>query len=315
MHYDSNFLKLCLFVFALLLHPSISEAQKVKSKPAKAAPKTEAITVSKSLLWEVSGKDLQQPSYLYGTYHLLNDSYLETVPEVKARFQQSKGVVIETEIDSSKMMQLGAKMVMTDNKLSKLLSAEDYALVSEEVKKSFGFDLAMADQMKPMTLLIMLSLTEYQKMDVLKQYKGEPLDGWFANQGRKDGKKISTLETMEQQFDLLYGHHPVEKQAEQLVAYVKHKDAALQISDRLVDLYFNKDLAGMWAISEEYNQLTGAGDMAYLVDDRNKNWMTKLPAIMKEQSTFIAVGALHLPGQNGLIKLLQNAGYTVKPLQ
>jgi uncharacterized protein YbaP (TraB family) len=43
--------------------------------------------------------------------------------------------------------------------------------------------------------------------------------------------------------------------------------------------------------------------------------MTKLPDLMKEQSTFVAVGALHLPGENGLIQLLQRAGYTVKPLQ
>lgn len=313
MPYKNKISWLCLFLFALLLHPSVSEAQKVKSKPAKTA--ATAQPVAKSLLWEVSGNGLKQPSYLYGTYHLLNDGYLETVPEVKARFQQSKGVVVETEIDSSKMMQLGAKMVMLDNKLSALLSAEDYALVSGEVKQTFGMDLAMADQMKPMTLLLMLSLTEYQRMEVLQQYKGQPLDSYFANQGRKDGKKISTLETMEQQFALLYDHHSVEKQAEQLVAYIKHKDAALNISDKLVDLYFAKDLGGMWAISDEYNQLTGGGDMSYMVDDRNKDWMNKLPAIMKEQSTFIAVGALHLPGQNGLIKLLQGAGYTVKPLQ
>lgn len=317
MHFKNKLtVWLYLSLFTLLLHSTVSEAQKVKSKPAKtAAAKAQPTASAKSLLWEISGNGLKQPSYLYGTYHLLNDSYLNTVPDVKERFNKSKAVVIETEIDSAKMMQLGAKMIMPDNKLSALLSPEDFALVGQELKKSFGFDLAMVEQMKPMTLLLMLSLTEYQKMEVLKQYKGQPLDGYFADQGRKDGKRIHTLETMEQQFDLLYSHHPLDKQAEQLVAYVKHKEKALEISDRLVDLYFTKDLPAMWAISEEYNELTGGGDMSYMVDDRNKDWMTKLPAIMKEQPTFIAVGALHLPGENGLIQLLQRAGYTVKPLQ
>jgi uncharacterized protein len=314
MKNNQKFPLLLLLLFTLLLYPTASEAQKVKSKPAKTV-KAQPTTSAKSLLWEVSGNGLKQPSYLYGTYHLLNDSYLNTVPEVKDRFQKSKAVVIETEIDSAKMMLLGAKMIMPDNKISALLSPEDFALVSQEVKQAFGFDLAMVDQMKPMTLLLMLSLTEYQKMEVLKQYKGQPLDGFFADRGRKDGKKIHTLETMEQQFDLLYSHHPIDKQAEQLVAYVKNKDKALEISDRLVELYFNKDLPAMWAISEEYNVLTGGGDMSYMVDDRNIDWMTKLPAIMKEQATFVAVGALHLPGENGLIQLLQKAGYTVKPLQ
>lgn len=306
---------LYLLLFALLLHPAIGEAQKVKARPAKATNTAEKTPLAKSLLWEVSGKDLKQPSYLYGTYHLLNDSYLNTVPEVKERFQQSKGVVVETEIDSAAMMQMGAKMVMLDNKLSAMLSTEEFALVGKEVKQTMGYDLTMLDQMKPMTLLLMLTMTEYQKMDVLKQYSGKPLDVYFAQQGLKDGKKISTLETMEQQFDLLYSHHPVEKQARQLVEYVKKKEAALQVSAKLTEQYFDRDLAGMWAASEEYNKLTGEEDMAYMVDDRNKDWMTKLPGIMKERSTFVAVGAMHLPGENGLIQLLQKAGYTVKPLQ
>lgn len=315
MNHKNRITSLYLLLIALLLYPAIGEAQKVKSRPAKAASAAKNTTITKSLLWEVSGNGLKQPSYLYGTYHLLNDSYLNSVPVVKERFLQSKGVVVETEIDSAAMMQLGAKMVMSDNKISAMLSTEEFEMVGKEVKQSMGYDLAMLDQMKPITLLLMLSMSEYQKMEVLKQYKGKPLDVYFAQQGRKDGKKISTLETMEEQFDLLYSHHPVEKQARQLVEYVKQKEKAVQTSEQLTKLYFEKDLAGMWAASEAYNKLTGEEDMAYLIDDRNKNWMTKLPDLMKEQQTFVAVGALHLPGENGLIQLLQRAGYIVKPLQ
>jgi uncharacterized protein len=304
---------LCILVFTLLLHPTFSEAQKVKSKPATA--KAQQSALPKSLLWEISGNGLKEPSYLYGTFHLLNHSYLNTVPEVMERLTAARGVVVETEIDSSRMMQLSTKMVMHDNKLSALLSKEDYALVNQEVTKSFGFDLRMADQMKPMTVMLMLSMAEYQKVETLQQYKGEPLDSYFARHGKQEGKKINTLETMEQQFDLLYNHHSVEKQAEQLVQYIKYKDDAQQMTTRLTNMYLDKDLSGMWNMSEEYNKMTGQQDMAYMIDDRNKAWMTKLPAIMSERSTFVAVGALHLPGQNGLLELLQKAGYTVKPLQ
>lgn len=306
----------CILWLALLFVPSLSHAQKVKSKSAKAKTTAQAqpTASAKSLLWEISGNGLKQPSYLYGTYHLLNSSYLNTVPEVMERFMESRGLVVETEIDSAKMMQLSTLMVMPDNKLSNLLSKEDYGLVNQEVKEQFGFELSMAEQMKPMTLMLMLSLKEYQRVEVLKNYTGEPLDMYFANYNKKSKKKVTTLETMEQQFSFL-NNHPLDKQAEQLVAYVKNKDAAMQLSNKLVQLYFDKDLAGIWAISHEYNELTGGGDLAYMADDRNKDWMTKLPAIMKEQSTFIAVGAAHLPGENGLLQLLQRAGYTVKPLQ
>jgi uncharacterized protein YbaP (TraB family) len=303
-----------LLLSLLLLHPVIGQAQKPKKRPAE---KTAALAkpLAKSLLWEITGNGLKQPSYLYGTYHLLNDSYLNSEPAVKQSFQQSKGVVIETEIDSSAMMQMASKMIMPDNKISALLPPEEYALVEKEVKQALGYDMAMLDQMKPMTLLLMLSVLEYQKMEVLKQYQGKPLDVYFAQQGRTDGKKITSLETMEQQLDLLYSHYPVEKQAKQLVEYVKQKETALQLQDHLTKLYFEEDLAGMWAASEAYNKLMGEEDMAYMVDNRNKNWMTQLPEIMKQQPTFIAVGAMHLPGENGLLQLLQKAGYKVKPIQ
>jgi uncharacterized protein len=317
MHSKNRYPLICLLWMAFLFIPTLSQAQKVKSKPAKAktTAKAQPNTSAKSLLWEISGNGLKQPSYLYGTYHLLNSSYLNTQPEVMERFMESRGLVVETEIDSAKMMLLGAKMVMPDNKLSNLLNKEDYALVNQEVKEKFGFELSMADQMKPMTLMLMLSMKDYQDMEVLKNYTGQPLDMYFASYNKKSNKKVSTLETMEQQFDLLYNHYPLDKQAEQLVAYIKNKDVAMQLSNKLVQLYFDKDVEGIWALSQEYNELTGGGDMAYMTDDRNKDWMTKLPAIMKEQSTFIAVGAAHLPGENGLLKLLQRAGYTVKPLQ
>lgn len=51
-----------------------------------------------------------------------------------------------------------------------------------------------------------------------------------------------------------------------------------------------------------------------LVSDRNKGWMKHIPIYIKNKSTFIAVGALHLPGEEGLIQLLRNAGYTVEPM-
>jgi uncharacterized protein YbaP (TraB family) len=302
---------LCLLLFL----PLLSQAQKTKARPTKAVIAAKNKTLAKSMLWEISGNGLKQPSYLYGTYHLLSDSYLNSVPVVKERFQQSNGVVVEVEIDSAAMKQMSTKVLMTDNKISTLLSPEDFSLVGKEVKQTIGYELTMLDQMKPISLFLMLSMTEYQKLDVVKQYAGKPLDSYFAAQGKKDGKKVTSLETIEHQLDLLYDHHPVAIQANQLVNYVKQKEEVLKIQNQLTDLYFTKDLNGMWNAYVAYSKLTGDEDMAYMVDDRNKNWIMKLPAIMQERSTFVAVGALHLPGENGLIQLLQKAGYKVKPLQ
>ena len=54
---------------------------------------------------------------------------------------------------------------------------------------------------------------------------------------------------------------------------------------------------------------------AGLVDNRNADWLTKMPEIMKKAPTFFVVGALHLPGEKGVLQLLKNAGYTVEPVK
>jgi uncharacterized protein YbaP (TraB family) len=56
------------------------------------------------------------------------------------------------------------------------------------------------------------------------------------------------------------------------------------------------------------------GNSDYLIKDRNNKWMKVLPGLMKESSQFVAVGALHLAGPDGLITQLQNSGYKVTPV-
>jgi uncharacterized protein YbaP (TraB family) len=51
-----------------------------------------------------------------------------------------------------------------------------------------------------------------------------------------------------------------------------------------------------------------------MLDNRNKKWMEQLPGFIRVNSTFIAVGVLHLAGKNGLVNLVREQGYTVKPL-
>lgn len=273
---------------------------------------TVSLASAQSLLWKVSGNELKQPSYLFGTYHILKDSYLDGTPKVKKAYQQAQGVVVETTVDSSAMLQMAMQAMMFDNSLRKLISPEDYELVAKEFRASTGIDLAMFDQIKPVYTAMMLSMAQIEKeSDTLRKFTGLPLDLFFASDGQKQGKTITPLETMEEQMGFLLNHDSIDKQAEQLVQIVKDKREMQHSSKRITDLYLKEDLAGMWKMNEEYSQKYG--DTAYLVDKRNENWLKRLPALMASKPLFVAVGALHLPGPNGLIELLRKAGYTVEP--
>ena len=87
---------------------------------------------------------------------------------------------------------------------------------------------------------------------------------------------------------------------------------------KLTNAYMRQDLNKMLRISEERkgNQCdTTTGEEDAMIYNRNKAWSEKLPAIMKTAPTFIAVGALHLPGDKGLLNLLKKQGYTVEPVK
>ncbi|RCR67317.1 TraB/GumN family protein [Larkinella punicea] len=269
-------------------------------------------TFSQSLLWKVSGNGLKKPSYLFGIYHIMKDSYLNQNPKIKSAYEGAEGVVVETEVDSSAMLSMAMRGLMLDKSLDKLLSQTDYQLVADEFKKGTGYDLALFNQMKPIVTATMLSLAYVQKeSDTLNSFTGLPLDLYFASDGRKRQKTVSALETMEEQMAFLFDHDPVEKQAQNLVEMVKEKDDMHDMSKSVTELYLKQDLQGMWKMNEKSGNTFG--NMTYLLDERNHNWMKRLPGLMASRPTFVAVGALHLPGPQGLVELLKKEGYQVEP--
>lgn len=273
-------------------------------------------TVSKnpnSTLWKVSGNGLAQPSYLFGTYHLIKSGFLPQDGKVMKAFQSADGIAVEMEIDSSQLGLIGGYSVMQGNVLSKLLNEEEYKIVDQEVQTLIRQPLETLDQLKPMSVMLFLSLTYATKVaPELLQYDGSPLDQYFVEAGREKGKSIHTFESMIEQMELLYNNSTVEEQAEQLVKFVKDKKKVAKYSRDLVDLYVSENIDKMESISAEWGD--SFGGMEALLDDRNNKWMKSIPQLISQKSMFVAVGALHLPGESGLIRLLQKQGYTVEPV-
>lgn len=270
--------------------------------------------IENSLFWKISGKGLSKPSYLFGTYHLMNGGYLSEIPAVNNAFEQADGVVVETELDSSRLLQLMPVMVMSDKTLSDLVSAEDYALITAEVEKATGASMDMLAQFKPVSLTFMLTVA-YAHREVqseLDRYDGPPMDTHFAMVGKKNKKPIGTFETMEEQLRIIFEHDPVEEQARQLVEFVRSKEDMIKAQSDLLRTYLDQDLNGLYELYKKYEKQFG--DATYLLDDRNIKWMKKLPAMIEKGNQFIAVGALHLTGEKSLIRLLRERGYTVTPV-
>lgn len=268
----------------------------------------------KGLVWEVTGKGLKEPSYLFGTYHLLTNSYLNEIPQVKQSLAKTKGLVVEAVIDSSKLQSIAMMAIMPDKKISGMISPEEAKLVSAELEALMGVNLAAVDQLKPSSVIVLMTVLYAQKQNttVLKKYPGQPMDVHLAAVAKKDLKTVTALETIEQQMNFLYNHFPLEEQARQLVIFVKQKEISEQSQAKLLEIYLEHDLEQLHRYSDSLPK--DMGDSDFLLKDRNATWMKTLPDLMAKESQFIAVGALHLAGPDGLISLLQKQGYNVTPV-
>lgn len=272
---------------------------------------------TKSLLWEITGNELTIPSYLYGTIHMIGeDDYFLTAATQRA-FDASQRVTFEIDMEDmnnlAAMMPLMMKAFMTDDiTLSDLLTEAEYS----EVKAHFqdmGIPMMFLDRIKPMFLSMMgqgdmFAQTE-DGMESVKSYEVE-----FMHMAQERELPIDGLETAEYQMSVIADSIPYDVQARMLMESIRagtDTSGDNQIEE-MVRLYKAQDIEAMQTMMAEDDSMAEYGDL--LLVTRNRNWIPVMATMMEEQPTFFAVGAGHLGGQEGVIELLRQEGYILKPL-
>jgi len=173
--------------------------------------------------------------------------------------------------------------------------------------------MSVLGSFKPMMLMSMHQLVLYLKSTGSKK-QPTAVDDLFQKQARAAKKKVIGLETLETQMNILFNNISLERQAEILLFEVRDKEQMLTELKQLNDVYISGDLEKMKELDVDDESMRPE-ERKMLVDDRNLNWIKQLPALFKEQSCFVAVGCLHLVGDNGLINQLRLNGYTVEPVR
>lgn len=262
-----------------------------------------------TLLWEISGKDLKQPSYLFGTYHLLGKEFVDTMKVVNEKLKMANMIVGEIVMNDSVNIKLANHFMMKNTTLDQLLTKEEYKKVENFFKKEApDFDLKVMNSYKPAMIAMLISLLN--SPDIPSPEDG--LDNSFQLFAKQNNKKVMGLETAEFQGELLFGSD-LEKQKKALLKAIQNADKNKAKVKELYQYYISQDLEKLEGFFKEDDE-ESKEFMNDLLKNRNNRWLAQLPNLMKNQSLFIAVGAGHLLGTDGLIKGLQAQGYTVKPL-
>lgn len=273
------------------------------------------------LLWKISGNGLQQPSYIFGTYHLsplsIKDS-IASLPQAMQDIRQVYGELVMADMMKPEFLAQMQQQTMlpNDTTLKSLFTPEEFEVVSCAVTEYLQVDIALLDRIKPAALFQQLTVLFYMK-HTPGYNPQEQLDASFQQEATEQGKKVGGLETAQSQVDILF-NKPLRRQAEDLYCFVSDPDKVERQAKEIIAAYTAQDLDKMLQLMEEKEGTScdpTPEEMAQLLYDRNQAWVKQMPAIMQAAPTLFVVGAGHLPGEQGVLALLKAQDYTVEPMK
>ncbi len=276
---------------------------------------------SDSIFWKVE-KEGQKPSWLFGTMHMADPDIATLREDVKKAVQASDTLVIESvealdPVAAQKAMgSLAHLTLLTEGTLRDLVE-DDLEDELETAVTARGLPIQLADRMQPWLIAttIALPICEIQR----KQSGEKVLDAVLADYAKTSGKEIAGLESIAEQLTAL-ASIPQSYHVSALEETLSSGDLAVDMIETLKQSYLAGNMGVVFPLMKEVMPQSGKGEGALqlqeeLIDKRNVTMAERSEPILKSGSAFIAVGALHLPGETGLVKLLRDKGYSVTAIK
>jgi uncharacterized protein YbaP (TraB family) len=262
-------------------------------------------------LWRVQ-KDGGPVSFVLGTIHSTDARLRDLPPEMRAAFNGASDVAFEFIGTAEGQRTLGEAMKLpAGQRLEDILGAALFQRAATTLS-----DLGVAPQelqkFKPWALSIFLALPP---LELIRQARGEPaFDFWLQEEARSFGKRLHSIESVEEQVELFDGM----SQAEQIAMVTDLVADYAQIEaqfNRNFRAYLKGDIAVIMELANDISEVSDPAAAASfterLIDERNRTMAERIQPLLQGGGAFIAVGAAHLPGEAGLLALLEQQGYRI----
>jgi len=268
------------------------------------------IELKDSLLWEISGKNLKQSSYLYGTMHIVCDANNLKKPKVTNAIKNTRQLYLELDMDDPNML----KAFMASNAQGKKIKN----IIDEDIRNSllnyasdrFSMKKEQLENSSLISIMGMFASVAMPSCNTAPTSIEQKLIEEFS----KSKKEILGLETVEQQMGFLKDSGLVD--AKNLVKSFEYFDETKKVYKTMMLNYENEEISSLFKILATPTEYASEADVEKMIENilikRNKNWADKIPSIIAKQATFIGVGSGHLAGDIGVINLLREQGYTVQ---
>ena len=262
---------------------------------------------NKTLLWQITGHGISEPSYLYGTIHVMCPDDIVITDELNARFSATKKLFLELDLDDPKTMTdaMAGMMMKNGVTLQKLLPKAEYDSIAGNFQKLAGIPITLVNTIQPM-------LAEAAIYPGLLGCAGEAWEQKFMQLAKAKQMAIKGLEATKDQLDVI-DSIPYQVQADMLAKSLMDIDSLRISFKQLLEVYKNKDLDSLNILMNDDPDFGKYETI--MIDKRNAKWIPEIIAQAKLEPTFFAFGAGHLGGPKGVISMLRKKGYTVKPVK
>jgi uncharacterized protein len=266
-----------------------------------------------SLLWQIESPNMQEPSFLFGSIHqVCRDEFRWDKEVMNTIISDTKRGFFEVDLDS--WFSPSTTIMQGDTTLNQLYTPEEYNFVKESFKKR-KINLDRYLKINPLSF----SFNYYTMPDGEKNKKCYPMsyDQYIADKYHNKGmnlvmRRVIGLETQAERDSILHNFFPYQTQAKMLLEMLRDTSSIIRYQD-LLDIYFKMDIEKLYefSVGTKVNSIYSYA----VLDARNLLWMDRVPTYMSEYGpTMFVVGAAHLGGKNGLINLLKQKGYAVRPV-
>jgi hypothetical protein len=261
---------------------------------------------SRGLLWRLT-KEGVPASHVYGTIHVSDARLAELPAAVRSRFDAAKSLMLEFVPDPyARERFLEAAMFLDRQTLAEKIGAQDFER-AVEVLAPTGLSREVVNKLKPWGVL--LNLRNPRRAEV-----GAPLDSQLLELARARRLPLHQIEGVEEQI-FTFDEFPMESQVALLKHSLAHRDELGELADRTLEAYLERDLAAIWRLREQFiarhpeiapHQAVMTKRVVY---DRSVVMAFRMQRQLRRGDAFVALGALHLYGEKGVLALLEADGY------
>ncbi len=275
-----------------------------------------------AMLWRISRQGVK-PSYLFGTIHLSDARVTALPPSVEGALRSAKRVALEVADLSPKAFaaalgKLQQQIVFKDGDgLVGVLDADELSTARSALTR-VGFPAEAQSRLRPWFVTLMLAVTDCERARM--QAGKEPLDLQIGQHARSRGVPVLGLETLESQLLVMAGV-PEADQLSVLKATLKTHARTADAVETMLQRYLRREMGKVLPMQAEMIRAQGLDPAAMesfrhaLLTVRNPRMRDAALPILAKGEAFIAVGALHLIGDNGLVALLRQSGYELAPVE